>query len=592
MAPHADDSEVASTPQLARIAPAITPTLERYRNAVKTYPICVVTGGSGYIGSHTVLELLTSGVAVVVIDNLCNSHMESLCRVYNIARAEFKRVGESSRAVPPLLFHSVDLRNSTQVNEVFAFWCNPDAILDPIWTPKSVGDISLDRKYSMLSYEIDAARRTKLLPITNDPSTFGKVQSVIHFAALKAVGESVSKPLEYYENNIVGLIILLKAMKAHNVKSIVFSSSAVVYGRGNELNISEDSVQVGGAGGGGGLLTNPYGRSKWMAEEILNDCCNADPSFHAISLRYFNPTGSHPSGLIGEDPKGVPNNIVPVILQAYQRRRSKVYIFGSNYDTADGTGVRDYIHVSDLAKGHLAALRKLGADHVAAMDPAKVGEQATPNYSVYNLGTGRGYSVLDILKAFSTVAGADIPFAMVDARAGDLGAVTASTVKAETELEWEAEFGLQDMCRDVYNWAASNPQGYEMLRRLSTIPASNPQALRKASVAAGVFKSEDDFDKFMTDGFRTETPLAGPPGRKMSSFGSMMRKLSVTASMQSIMQESGQENAFAKFSETGFGGLAQAPSFSVSWNNAQRRPLNTGMATTILEEEDAMSPTA
>jgi len=459
--------------------------------------------------------------------------------------------------------------------------------------PKNVGDVAVDRKYSMLSYEIDILRRTKPLPATMDSSQFGVIKSVIHFAALKAVGESVTKPLEYYENNIVGLVILLKAMRANNVKNIVFSSSAVVYGRGNELNISEDSVQVGGEGGGGGLLTNPYGRSKWMAEEILNDCCNADPLFRAISLRYFNPTGSHPSGLIGEDPKGIPNNIVPVILQAYQRRRSKVYVFGSNYDTADGTGVRDYIHVSDLAKGHLAALRKLGADEIAALAGAKNSEAPMPNYLVYNLGTGRGYSVLDILKAFSNIAGVEIPFAMVDARVGDLGTVTASTVKAETELEWEAEFGLQDMCRDVYNWAASNPQGYEMLRRLSTIPASNPQALRKASVVAGVFKSEDEFDKFMTDGFRAEPYTSGASfARKMSSFGASMRKLSISASIQSVLLEHGQQNGGSFGGDAGFGELAQAPTFSVSWNNSQKKSLVMGMAPMAEEDEDALSPTA
>lgn len=235
-----------------------------------------------------------------------------------------------------------------------------------------------------------------------------------------------------------------------------------------------------------------------MAEEILNDCCIANPEFEVIALRYFNPTGSHPSGLIGEDPKGTPNNIVPVILQAYQRRRSKVYVYGSNYDTVDGTGVRDYIHVEDLAKGHLAALRSMmprpKEQQVApsrklsfAVGATDLADSASePKYRVYNLGTGHGYSVLDIIKAFAVAAGTDIPFAISDARAGDLGTVTANASKAMTELGWQAEFGIQDMCRDVYTFATENPAGYERLRKLSTLALRDPAAMRKASVAFGM----------------------------------------------------------------------------------------------------------
>ncbi|KEQ72971.1 UDP-glucose 4-epimerase [Aureobasidium namibiae CBS 147.97] len=403
---------------------------ERFRAEIQSFPVCLVTGGAGYIGSHTVLELLNAGVAVVVIDNLCNSHMESLCRVHYIARTESQRLQQSGN-VPPIFFHQVDIRSTRSMNQVFEAQQSPQA---------------------------------------KDPSAWGKITAVIHFAALKAVGESITKPLEYYENNVAALVVLLKAMKAHSVNNLIFSSSAVVYGVGHEAGITEETVQVAGKGSGGGLLTNPYGRSKWMSEEIINDYCVADPNFHAISLRYFNPTGSHPSGLIGEDPKGTPNNIVPVILQAYQRRRSRVHVFGCNYDTSDGTGVRDYIHVSDLAMGHLAALRKATKQPDPVPEDEELdGQNPVSNYNVYNLGTGRGYSVLEIIKAFSNAAGTAIPFTVGEARAGDLGTVTASPDKAASDLDWRAEFDLQDMCRDVFNWAAANPTGYETLRRLSTM---------------------------------------------------------------------------------------------------------------------------
>ncbi|KKY22649.1 putative gal10 bifunctional protein [Phaeomoniella chlamydospora] len=356
------------------------------------------------------------------------------------------------------------------------------------------------RDFKMRNYSVAEGDRPPSMP-TLPKSEGGRIIAVIHFAALKAVGESVSKPLQYYRNNIGGLLNLLEAMSRFKVNRIVFSSSAVVYGSGKEANISEDSVQVGGKGSGGGLVTNPYGRSKWMAEEILNDYCIANPEFECISLRYFNPTGSHPSGLIGEDPKGIPNNIVPVILQTYQRRRSKVYVYGSNYDTADGTGVRDYIHVEDLARGHLAALRSLltapedrcsvlangiESEASAETDGENASMSVAENYRVYNLGTGHGYSVLDIINAFAKACGTEIPFAIGEARSGDLGIVTASTQKAATELGWQAQFDIQDMCRDVYTFASENPTGYERLRKLSVLAIQDPSVVRKVSVAAGL----------------------------------------------------------------------------------------------------------
>jgi UDP-glucose 4-epimerase len=441
--------------------------LRNMRALVRPFPIVLVTGGSGYIGSHTVLEILKVGCAVIVIDNLVNSHMEALIRVYHIAQQEFVRLGRDPQEVPPLIFHKADLRERRATSQVFQLWQMQDppmAQLERKLELYNIGLMAKDTHYKMQDYKFDAANQPKPLvtpEVIAAGLKIGMITSVIHFAALKAVGESVAQPLQYYQNNIAGLLNLLDAMATYKVTRLVFSSSAVVYGSGKEANITEDSVQVGGTGSGGGLVTNPYGRSKWMAEEILNDCCIANPEFEVVALRYFNPTGSHPSGLIGEDPKGTPNNIVPVILQAYQRRRSKVYVYGSNYDTTDGTGVRDYIHVEDLAKGHLAALRSMMPKQDAEV-PSQLSTGGAvgstplaegPKYRVYNLGTGQGYSVLDIIKAFATAAGTDIPFAMSEARPGDLGTVTASTTKAMTELGWQAEFGIQDMCRDVYTFA-------------------------------------------------------------------------------------------------------------------------------------------
>ncbi|KAA6409003.1 MAG: UDP-glucose 4-epimerase [Lasallia pustulata] len=535
---------------------------------VAGFPIVLVTGGSGYIGSHTVLDILNSGCAVVVIDNLGNSHMEALCRVHYIAQKEYERRGQDPNSVPPLFFHRADLRDRNALTDIFQLWQAPEAQSKRRPVPIDIGLLAKEN-YRMKEYSMADRKEPVPLPITHDPSSFGKITSVIHFAALKAVGESITKPLEYYENNIAGLINLLQAMAAYNIKNLVFSSSAVVYGTGKEMNISEDSVQVGGKGTGAGLVTNPYGRSKWMAEEILNDCCFADPDFMAISLRYFNPTGSHPSGLIGEDPKGTPNNIVPVILQAYQRRRSKVYVFGSNYDTTDGTGVRDYIHVGDLASGHVAALRKLQPGDISrpsissAISDASRIREPEPNYRVYNLGTGQGYSVLDIIKAFSAVCGSEIPFAISDARPGDLGTVTADASKAETELDWHAAFGLQDMCRDVYNWAAENPAGYERLRKLSAIALKDPMAVRKASIDAGLLdtKSAPNLNELLTG-------MANVVTRK-SSFSGMVRKLSTMnlnlESMSTLVEEQEPHDDGAAPPQLTINGQPQWGMFGEGW---------------------------
>ncbi|KAG9943846.1 UDP-glucose 4-epimerase, partial [Aureobasidium melanogenum] len=547
---------------------------ERFRAEIKSFPVCLVTGGAGYIGSHTVLELLNAGVAVVVIDNLCNSHMESLSRVHYIARTESQRLQQSEN-VPPIFFHQADIRSTKSMNQVFEFWQSEKTHVEGAAFPVSIGDVSANKAYPMFDYVINLAKRVQQSQQTKDSSTWGKITAVIHFAALKAVGESITKPLEYYENNVAALVILLKAMKAHAVNVLIFSSSAVVYGVGHEAGITEETVQVAGKGTGGGLLTNPYGRSKWMSEEIINDYCVADPNFHAISLRYFNPTGSHPSGLIGEDPKGTPNNIVPVILQAYQRRRSRVHVFGSNYDTSDGTGVRDYIHVSDLAMGHLAALRKA----TKQPDPVPEGEEpysqdAIINYNVYNLGTGRGYSVLEIIKAFSNAAGTSIPFTVGEARAGDLGTVTASPEKAASDLDWRAEFDLQDMCRDVFNWAAANPTGYETLRRLSTMSGMSGSEMRRQSVATGLFEREEDFDSFIVSSLNSidhTSPTKDSSGRRRSSYGinftGMLKKVCSTSAEDDDESQFGGNYALSSGQGPGHGA---APRFTMAWGETHK----------------------
>lgn len=332
----------------------------------------LVTGGAGYISSHTLIELIANNFNVVVIDNLVNSSAESLRRVEAIAGSE----------IP---FVQADVRDRATLDEIFT------------------------------TYTIDA---------------------VIHFAGLKAVGESVAKPLEYYDNNLSSTLVLLDAMRRHDVKQLVFSSSATVYGTPSDLPLRETSPV--GAG-----LTNPYGKTKYMIEEILRDYCAAHPDFEAAILRYFNPIGAHESGRIGEDPNGIPNNLLPYVAQVAVGKLEKVGVFGNDYDTPDGTGVRDYIHVVDLARGHVAALQHM-----------------TPGANVYNLGTGRGVSVLEIIKAFSRACGRDLPYEIKPRRAGDIAACYADCSKAERELGWRAELSIEDACRDSWRWQSQNPNGY------------------------------------------------------------------------------------------------------------------------------------
>ena len=332
----------------------------------------LVTGGAGYIGSHTLIELINNNFEVVVIDNLANSSRESLRRVEQITGHE----------IP---FIEADVRDQS--------------VLDDIFT----------------TYSID---------------------SVIHFAGLKAVGESVAKPLEYYDNNLVSTLALLEAMREHNVKQLVFSSSATVYGSPSELPLRETStVGVG--------LTNPYGKTKYMIEQIIQDYCAADPTFEATILRYFNPIGAHQSGQIGEDPNGIPNNLLPYVAQVAVGKLQSVGVFGNDYDTPDGTGVRDYIHVVDLARGHVAALQHMKA-----------------GANVYNLGTGSGTSVLEIIKAFSKACERDLPYEIKPRRAGDIAACYADCSKAERELGWRAELSIEQACADSWRWQSQNPNGF------------------------------------------------------------------------------------------------------------------------------------
>ena len=332
----------------------------------------LVTGGAGYIGSHTLIELINNNFEVVVIDNLANSSRESLRRVEQITGHE----------IP---FIEADVRDQSALDDIFT------------------------------TYDID---------------------SVIHFAGLKAVGESVAKPLEYYDNNLVSTMTLLEAMREHNVKQLVFSSSATVYGSPSELPLRETStVGVG--------LTNPYGKTKYMIEQIIQDYCAADPAFEATILRYFNPIGAHQSGQIGEDPNGIPNNLLPYVAQVAVGKLQSVGVFGDDYDTPDGTGVRDYIHVVDLARGHVAALQHMKA-----------------GASIYNLGTGNGTSVLEIIKAFSKACGRDLPYEIKPRRTGDIAACYADCSKAERELGWRAELSIEQACADSWRWQSQNPNGF------------------------------------------------------------------------------------------------------------------------------------
>lgn len=333
----------------------------------------LVTGGAGYIGSHTVLELLNKGHQVIVVDNLSNSSEEALRRVKKIT-------GKS------LTFFKEDLLDKKAIDQIFT------------------------------DHDID---------------------SVIHFAGFKAVGESVAKPLEYYDNNISSTVYLCELMKKHEVKNIVFSSSATVYGDPHEVPITEDFPLS---------ATNPYGRTKLFIEYILKDLHIADSSWNIALLRYFNPVGAHESGLIGEDPNDIPNNLMPYISQVAVGKLEKLSVFGDDYPTPDGTGVRDYIHVVDLATGHLKALEKL---------------ETNPGLVVYNLGTGKGSSVLDMIKAFEEASGKEVPYQITARRPGDIAKCYADPAKAEKELGWTAKRGIREMCEDAWRWQSENPGGYK-----------------------------------------------------------------------------------------------------------------------------------
>lgn len=332
----------------------------------------LVTGGAGFIGSHTAVELISSGHEVVVVDNLVNSKREAVRRIERIV----------GRAVP---FYEIDVRDEAALGKVF------DA------------------------HAIDAA---------------------IHFAALKSVGESVAKPIEYYRNNMDSLLVLLDTMRAREIKTFVFSSSATVYGIPERSPVDESSPLS---------ATNPYGQSKVIAEQILRDLERADPSWRIATLRYFNPVGAHESGLIGEDPAGVPNNLMPYVAQVAVGKLEKLRVFGGDYDTVDGTGVRDYIHVVDLARGHIAALEAL---------------QARDASLVVNLGTGRGYSVLEVVRAFEAASGRSVPYEIVARRPGDVAECYASTAAAEKVLGWRAQYGIERMCVDHWRWQEMNPDGF------------------------------------------------------------------------------------------------------------------------------------
>ncbi len=335
----------------------------------------LITGGMGYIGSHTCVQMIAAGMTPIMVDNLCNAKAEVLNRI------------ESLTGVRPA-FYQGDIRDEAFLDSVFA-------------------------KHD--------------------------VQAVIHFAGLKAVGESVSKPIEYYDNNVNGTLVLVRSMRKAGVKSLVFSSSATVYGDPQIVPITETSPT--------GATTNPYGRSKYMVEQCLSDLVIAEPEWSITLLRYFNPVGAHPSGTMGEDPQGIPNNLMPFIAQVAVGRREKLAVFGNDYATPDGTGVRDYIHVMDLADGHIAALQA-------------VGTQA--GLHIYNLGTGKGSSVLDMVNAFSQACGKAVPYEICPRRPGDIAECWASTEKAQRELGWQAKLSLADMTADTWRWQSNNPQGYDV----------------------------------------------------------------------------------------------------------------------------------
>ena len=335
----------------------------------------LVSGGAGYIGSHTCIELLAAGYDIVVADNYYNSCPQALERVKQISGKDFR-------------FVEADMTDKAAVEKIFAE--NSD------------------------------------------------IDCVIQFAAYKAVGESVSKPIEYYSNNLSTTLNILDVMRHHNCHNIIFSSSATVYGDPASVPIRED-FPVGGT-------TNPYGTTKVFSERILTDCCKADPELNVALLRYFNPIGAHPSGLIGEDPNGIPNNLVPYIAKVAVGKLKEVHVFGNDYPTPDGTGVRDYIHVVDLARGHVAAIKKL---------------EQKPGLFICNLGTGHGYSVLDVINAFSKACGKEIPYVIDPRRPGDIAECWCDPSKAKRELGWEAQYGIEEMCAHSWNWQSHNPDGYK-----------------------------------------------------------------------------------------------------------------------------------
>lgn len=334
----------------------------------------LITGGAGYIGSHTSVELLKAGLEIVVLDNLSNSKIDSLGRIREITGKDFK-------------FYQSDLLNKVELQNIFS---------------------------------------------END------IEAVIHFAGLKAVGESVSFPLHYYQNNITGTLNLCELMEKFGVRNLVFSSSATVYGTQEHVPLTEKLPLA---------ATNPYGRTKLMIEEILRDIYVSNNKWSIALLRYFNPVGAHPSGQIGEDPNGIPNNLVPYITQVAIGKRKEINVFGNDYDTHDGTGIRDFIHVVDLAAGHIKALEKV---------------MSSVGVSAYNLGTGKGYSVLEMIHAFEKVTGKNIPYKIIDRRPGDIGISYADSTKAQKELDWVAKKGIEEMCSDSWRWQLNNPNGYEV----------------------------------------------------------------------------------------------------------------------------------